>query len=197
MHAQRVYHESNLALAMITTAFLIKVIIYGLVAAVIIPAIDFMMFVIRESRRPGSLPVESSSEEWASRNAAPSQAAIRGAAVARQKKQQWEEALAEVDRTPRREYAGDGNGRAPASAERRAPANAERMAPASAVRRADSWPTERVYVASNGVTITPGPGAFHGGLMDTSCPSQPLVSTSGHPHAEYWTYGSPRFYEHR
>ena len=167
---------------MITTAFLIKVIIYGLVAAVIIPAIDFMMFVIRESRRSESLPATSSPEEWAARNVAPSQATIRGAAVARQKKQQWEEALAEVDRTPRRQHAGDGN---------------PDRAPASEMHGPVSRPTERVYVASNGVMITPGPGAFHGGLMDTSRPRQALASTSGHPHAEYWTYGSPRFYEHR
>ena len=50
---------------MITSAFLLKVVIYGLVASLVIPVIDFLIFVIRESRKSPDVAAERSTlNEW-------------------------------------------------------------------------------------------------------------------------------------
>ena len=40
---------------MITSAFLIKVVVYGLITSLVIPVVDFLMFFFRESRKPNRL----------------------------------------------------------------------------------------------------------------------------------------------
>lgn len=179
LRAQRVYHEPIRVLAMITSAFLLKVIIYGLIAAVIIPAIDFVLFVIRESRRPTYSLSESASDaaDWRAKPPAPQ--IVRRAPTARAMQRQRTEARGVAELRHRSESSPHGDG-----------ARVAARHPTGEV-----VPPPRVYVASNGVTITPGMGAIHTGTVNASRTGTSPVQPSGHPHAEYWNYGSPRFYE--
>lgn len=152
---------------MITTAFLIKVIIYGLVAAIIIPAIDFVMFLIRESRRT-SYHSGNTTTEWKSETARDSPIVTRKAPAARQTRRQAIHEEAEPNRGP-----------VPLAAVKQDPVN---RVPA--------------YVASNGVTITPSMDPWRDGFSAPVRRKGPQVATSSHPHAEYWCYGDARFYEH-
>jgi hypothetical protein len=50
---------------MITSAFLLKVVIFGLIASLVIPVIDFLMFFFRESRKPNRIDENRSTlNEW-------------------------------------------------------------------------------------------------------------------------------------
>lgn len=50
---------------MITSAFLLKVVIYGLITSLIIPVFDLLMFFVRESRKPNRLDENRSMlNEW-------------------------------------------------------------------------------------------------------------------------------------
>ena len=50
---------------MVTSAFLLKVVVYGLITSLLIPVIDFLMFFFRESRKPNRLDENRSTlNEW-------------------------------------------------------------------------------------------------------------------------------------
>lgn len=163
---------------MVTSAFLLKVIIYVLIAAVIIPAFDLIAVVIRKSRRPCNSPNASGSEtaEWTSEHPAPQPK--RYAMGSRQRE-------------------SNANHSRPGPLRRSQPARKRHgVCPPHRVRVEAATSAPRSYVASNGITITPSISSFHGRLVETPSQSSTSAARSGHPHAEYWSYGSPRFYEH-
>lgn len=164
---------------MITSAFLLKLIIYGPIVAVIIPAINFVLFVIRESRR-STFTLSASRSDAADWRAGPPAPQIVGHAPAsRPMQRQWTDGRGVTDLAHRFESNRQGDG----------------VCATGRNSKREVAPPPREYVASNGVIVTPGMGAFHDAVVER--PWKPPVHPSGHPHAEYWSYGSPHFYEHR
>ena len=131
---------------MITSAFLLKVVIYGLIASLVIPVIDFLVFVIRESRKPADVGHgRSTLNEW--HPSAQSKRKLRPQPRTAEPVQDVEKEEAPV------------------------------VAPISGRFVKENGTV--AYMASNGVTITPG-------ARSTARPS--------HPHSEYWQYGSVGYY---
>ncbi len=156
---------------MVTTAFLLNVIIYGLIAVVLVPVIHFIFFVIRESRHSGyhvhlDIPLER----------------IRTSTTVLPLR-----SVAHNARAPRKNQRPSAS--VPGGLSQRGADGARNPL----IRRLPAEEFLRGYVASNGITITPNLGHVHGIPGNVTA----LTASAEHPHAEYWSYGNPRTYDPR
>ncbi len=174
LHSQTTYLKPN-SLAMLTTAFLLQVIVYGLIAAVAVPAIELLLFVIRDGRIFGH------SREAGGWSASASISWREAPQITRDGStsypSQWSGPLCPPDQN---EFW---------VTDTRSP----EITPYFSVEAVDS--ASLFYDASNGVIITPNVAARHKGR--TSSPNR-RPSSGGmweHPHEEYWSYGNPYSYD--
>ena len=227
---------------MVSTAFLLDVIVFGLIAAVVFPVIDLILFSMRSRREPGYTPFDFSLEAGRAPRADAELSARRPTGPQRK-------ADSRGSAAPKvRNFVGKGDGRRPAHTSGRPelagrlmgarPTTAARLPKAvadvsttssdehletrtgagSSPAVADERPLAPVgYVASNGIVVTPSIGIFKEmtetasaqsvGALNPACHPPHFAAIAdasiapmtalpaGHPHSEYWRYGSAHFYE--
>lgn len=190
--------------AMITSNFLLEVIVYGLVAALAIPVVDFVRFVLREGRRAGRVaaaaptvndwrPARSGSTGMPARNAArgatPSYHASDRLGTSDSDRPGMAGAAQSGTGSARRAGAVLAEGPATVVSAQTGTAHEGHEADRSSGRRGpaswDAWHPANddagslYYTTSNGLTIKP------------NVPSHPGET---HPHYEYWRYGDVNRY---